>query len=142
MTPDPMPPATSGELERKLGILVWAFVVLAAGIMAVLGLVGVRIAMIVPTFERIFAEMLGDKPLPGMTQGLIELSRLAAGWLLPILALMLPAVGIAFLMAFRTRPVAWMVAVGTIFLQMAVAALVVFALYLPMMSIIVEMNGH
>ena len=32
-------------------------------------------AVIVPRFERIFAEMLGDKPLPKITQVVIAISR-------------------------------------------------------------------
>jgi type IV pilus assembly protein PilC len=42
-------------------------------------------AVIVPRFEKIFAEMLGDKPLPPITQFVIGISRFVQGNLLLIL---------------------------------------------------------
>jgi len=44
-------------------------IVIAVGILVFL------MAVIVPRFERIFAEMLGDKPLPAITQVVINMSR-------------------------------------------------------------------
>lgn len=57
-------------------------IVIAVGILVFL------MAVIVPRFERIFAEMLGDKPLPAITQFVIGISRwVQSQWLVVLIIL-------------------------------------------------------
>src|SRR3982751_1365691 len=65
--------------------------VMALGIMAFL------LVYIVPKFEGIFHDMLGDKPLPGITRVVISISKFVQGhWLVLIGGIILTVVGYNF----------------------------------------------
>lgn len=137
----PVPDPVILELERKLDKLSWAFVGLAGTILLGMAAVDLQIAFIIPKFERIFSEMLGDQPLPLMTQTIIDAGRSGAGLLLPVVSTLVPLGVLTFLVARRTHPLAWFIAVAMVLLQILWAGVAVVSLYLPMVSIITQMNG-
>lgn len=137
----PVPDNGIHELERKLDKLSWAFVGLAGTILLGMAAVDLQVAFIIPKFERIFSEMLGGKPLPLMTQIVIDAGRSGAGLLLPVVSTLVPLGVVTYLVARRGHPVAWLIAVAAVFFQILWAGSAVVSLYLPMMSIITGMNG-
>lgn len=63
------------KAEKLKNRIVAAMVYPVIVIVIAVGILIFLMAVIVPRFERIFAEMLGDKPLPGITQFVINMSR-------------------------------------------------------------------
>lgn len=140
MNPDLPNPALI-ELERKLEKLTWVFVVLAGANLFFLGCACLQVAVMIPKFDRIFAEMLGDAPLPVMTGVVIGASRFGAGMALPVLTLLVPLASFTNLVFRRKQPFAWAVTVATLVLQMLWMVFAVISLYFPILSITAQMNG-
>ncbi len=63
------------KAEKLKNRIVAAMVYPVIVIVIAVGILVFLMAVIVPRFERIFAEMLGDKPLPAITQVVINMSR-------------------------------------------------------------------
>jgi type IV pilus assembly protein PilC len=63
------------KAEKLKNRIVAAMVYPVIVIVIAVGILIFLMAVIVPRFEKIFAEMLGDKPLPGITQFVINVSR-------------------------------------------------------------------
>lgn len=70
--------------NRIVAAMVYPIIVI---VIAVLILVFLMV-IIVPRFEKIFAEMLGDKPLPGITQFVIGISRWIQGHFIMLLIIL------------------------------------------------------
>ena len=70
--------------NRIVAAMVYPIIVIVIAVAILIFLM----AVIVPRFEKIFAEMLGDKPLPGITQFVIGISRFVQdSWLIIAIAL-------------------------------------------------------
>lgn len=68
--------------SRIVSAMVYPIIVIVIAI----GIVAFLMAVIVPRFEKIFQEMLGNKPLPGITQFVIGVSRwVQAQWLIVLI---------------------------------------------------------
>lgn len=128
------------SIERKLDRLVGVLVVLLGALLFLLALGCLQIAWAIPRFARIFTEMLGDKPLPAMTQLVIGLGHLGYGMMLPACSVLLPLAAVVFLVIRRQDSKAWMVAAATVVVLVLWIVMAVAALYLPMIAIITEMN--
>jgi len=128
-------------LERKLKKLTSAFVALGGTLLFILAVTDMQVALIIPEFERIFSEMLGDKPLPLLTQTVIDTKSLGGGLLLPVVIAVVPVGVLIVLITRRTSPLAWAVTVATIFFQGFGAVIALISLYLPLLSIISELNN-
>lgn len=70
--------------NRIIAAMVYPIIVLVIAV----GIVVFLMAVIVPKFEKIFQDMLGDKPLPAITQFVIGVSRwVQAQWLIVLIIL-------------------------------------------------------
>lgn len=127
-------------LEKKLDRLVGLFFVLVGVLLIALAAGCLQVAWMIPRFERVFAEMLGDKPLPLMTQWVIGLGRLGDGFVLAGILIVLLVPAFILLVNRRNDPVAWITAVVTVAILATWALLAVASLTLPMISVITELN--
>lgn len=79
--------------SRVLSAMVYPMIVLTMAV----AIMGFLLVFIVPKFEQIFHDMLGDKPLPGITQFVIGISKFVQGhWLIIIGVLIVVAAGYNF----------------------------------------------
>ncbi len=117
------------------------FVVVGVLLITFFALVSTRIGLIIPKFERIFSDLLGDTPLPGMTQMVIRLPYIFYGLGYPMVTAALPAGAIIFLLRNREKPIAWGITVSMIVFLMVLIFVIPTALFMPMITIITEMNG-
>jgi len=87
------------EKAAKIKNKVIAAMVYPAIVMVMaLGIMTFLLIYIVPKFEGIFHDMLGDKPLPGITRFVISISRFVQGnWLIIFGAIIVAIFGYAFL---------------------------------------------
>ncbi len=112
--------------------------VLVFSLIALLFFLGVACAFstfLIQNFERIFSEMLGDKPLPVLTRLVIDWGRLGIG---APLCLLLPLGAGLFLFFGRVKSIAWWTALAIILFLLCYLLIVNFALYVPMITIITE----
>lgn len=80
------------KAEKLKNRIVAAMVYPVIVIVIAVGILIFLMAVIVPRFERIFAEMLGDKPLPAITQFVINVSR----WIQEKYIIILVILGVAY----------------------------------------------
>lgn len=125
--------ALQTRLNRLENIVMAALIVLLLflGAAAFITTVGIG------NFERIFSEMLGAKPLPILTQWVISWGRFSFG--IPF-SFLLPLGAVVFLFVGKSRSIAWWTALIVILFLCLYLLIVNLALYLPMISIITEMN--
>lgn len=126
------------ELRRRVSFLEGTTLSVILAVLAFFSLMNVHLSLTIPRFERIFAEMLGDKPLPVATQLVLNYGR--SGLALAV-SVLLPLGTAIFLFLKRPGRIPWIFALGTIFFLIIQAIVICVALYLPMLSIISEMNS-
>ena len=118
------------------------FLVLVSLLLVILDGIGTQIVMLIPRFERIFSEMVGDKPLPLLADLVISFGRGFEGYLPFLFSSVLPLLALLFLWLNRNRPVAWILAVGTIVLLTIMIALIAAGLFSPVSSMITEIASQ
>lgn len=111
---------------------------MVACLLVFFALANLTLSFMIARFEVIFAEMLGDLPLPTITQFTIYYGRSGLAQLIPIL---LPLAAFVLLLLKRERGISWSIALCVIFFLTIAAILVTYALFLPMVTIITEMNA-
>ena len=77
--------------NKVRGAMVYPVVVLVLALTILSGLM----IFIIPRFEKIFTDLLGDKPLPGLTRVVISVSEfMRDGWLIIVIAVVVIGVGV------------------------------------------------
>lgn len=127
---------------RKAETLKRLFLVIVSLQLVLFGGVCTEVVVLIPKLERIFSEILGDKPLPLLTESVIRFGRGFEGFLPFLFSTVSPLLTLLFLMLNRNRPVAWILAVGMILLLALFIALISAGLFIPLSSIISAMNSQ
>lgn len=91
----------------------------------------------VPRFEMIFMEMLGDKPLPALTQLLISAHPFSL-----VVPLGLFGSAVFILIQSKKRELPYYVAGSALICLIAICLLTFSGLWAPMLQIITEMNSQ
>ena len=130
------------SLRRKYDVLRRAFVVLGCFLLIFFDLVVSRIVLMIPRFEKIFAEMLNGESLPQLTRLVIQFSRGGGmGSLVALAATTIPTILAMFcILKYRESVISWIITIAVIAYLLFLTVVIPFALYLPMLKIISEMN--
>ncbi len=126
------------ELRRRVSLLESVLLVVVLAVLAFFALMNINLSLAISRFEMIFADMVGDKPLPAATKLVIVYG--SSGLALAVSAL-LPLGTAILLFLKRPKRSPWVFAVGVIILLILQAIVICVALYLPMLTIVTEMNG-
>ena len=129
------------EAERKLAHLQRVFVVFGSTLLILLGAVATGIVFAIPRFEVVFSEMLGDKPLPALTQLSIGLAGLGDGLLLLLLTAALPLATVIHLAIRPGNRSAWWTTLGVGIFLLLFIAVVSMSLALPMIAMLTELGA-
>ncbi|MGY8640911.1 MAG: hypothetical protein ACKVJU_07450 [Verrucomicrobiales bacterium] len=117
------------------------FVVVGVLLVVFFALVSNAVVSLIPQFERIFSDMLGDVPLPQMTQMVLRLPYFFNGLGRFLLTAILPIGAIVFLLLNREKPIAWGITISVIVFLMILIIVIPTAMLMPMMTIITEMDS-
>jgi len=91
------------RLQKKYDSLLWSFTLFVGATLVLFGVLATKIVLLIPYFERIFAEMLDGAVLPLLTVKVIEFSRGAGFGLIPLLCAVVVPAAIALFSAFKFR---------------------------------------
>lgn len=129
--PEPLSPEDTVDV-RQLANAVRAVVF---AVVIGLSLLNVGIAQSIGKFESIFHDMLGGKPLPGLTQLIIE-----GRMVVLLIAGTIPAAALGALLSRRVVPAIYVLS-ATGFIAILEIVVVYLALYLPLIAIIKQMGA-
>jgi len=128
-------------LKSRFAKLQRMFVVVGVLLVVFFALVSNAVVSLIPQFERIFSDMLGDVPLPQMTQMVLRLPYFFNGLGRFLLTAILPIGAIVFLLLNREKPIAWGITISVIVFLMILIIVIPTAMLMPMMTIITEMDS-
>ena len=132
---------TSAELESlkiRLGRKEWVMLYTALSVLVFFSLLALCVQAVVPKFEPIFSEMLGDAPLPGLTRLVFTLSQ---NGIAMILAVLVPLAVAILLILKRNALFPWVITLVAVLLLMFQIIATVAALVIPLSTIMFEMNA-
>lgn len=130
-TIEPPAPATPLDVRRLAGAIRFALVAIIVGI----SYFGVRSSLSIGAFEQVFADMLGARPLPALTQAILGARLLFIGT-----SILVPVAAIGTL--FWTRIVASFYLLGVLSFIAIVEVIVLYhGLSAPLFQIIQGMSG-
>ncbi len=127
------------ELRRRLALLEWVTLAIVLAVLAFFAFVNVNLSFAIDRFDELFSDMLGDKPLPALTKTVIGCGRMG----LPLfVSFFLPFGAAIFLFLQRTKGMPWVVSLCVISYLIIQAIVISVAMYMPMITIITELNGQ
>lgn len=137
-----MPNVSDSEIEYRYGQLQLsyrslhrAFVWLGVFTLLFLGLVASIFVWLVFRAQTVFIELLGDVPLPLFTTGVIDLSQMGGGWLLPM-AIVVPLISALMGLLLRDSPFSWWMTLGVAVYLVMISAIICLAITLPLGNIV------
>lgn len=123
------------ELEERVGQIDFGVRVLGCVILLFATGLALVAVLSVGRIELIFSEMLGDKPLPALTQFVLDFRSILA---VLVFSLFLGATSVG--LGSRSPRTALIVIAAGVFVEIAAWLLISVALYLPMLTITTEMG--
>lgn len=130
------------DLAGRLAQIQRIFLIFSSVVLVLLGAAATSVVSLVPRFEKIFYEMLGDKPLPSMTTLSIRLAESGNGFLSLLFTAVLPlAMVVTLVMHPRKEWVWWSTLCVAVFLLLLVVA-IPLSLSLPLLTIVTEMSSQ
>lgn len=126
------------EMRRRVALLEWVTLAIVLAVLAFFALVNINLSLAISRFERIFADMLGDKPLPVLTTMVFNCGRMGIPL---VVSFFLPFGAAIYLFLQREKGMPWVVSLGIIFYLIIQAIIICWALYLPMVTIMIALNG-
>ncbi len=129
------------ELRRRVAFLQGTTLSVILAVLVFFALVNINLSLAINYFERIFADMLGDKPLPALTDLVITYGS-GSFELALLVSVFLPLGTAIFLFRKRRQKIPWVFAVGVIFYLIVQSIVICVAMYMPMVRIIMEVNGQ
>lgn len=129
------------EAERKLAHLLRLFIAVAAAALVLLAAAAASVVAVVPKFDKVFSDLLGDKPLPAMTELGIALSRFGDGWGFLLFTAVLPLATVVLLVTHPDKRSAWWMTTGVLMFLLLLIVGVSLSLALPLIAITTELGA-
>lgn len=123
------------QLEERVGQIDFGMRVLGCVILLFATALALVASLSVGRIEQIFLEMLGDKPLPGLTQFVMDLRSILT---VLVVSVFLGATSVG--LGSRSPRTAFILIAAGVFVEIAAWLLISVALYLPMLTITTEMG--
>lgn len=137
MNENPAPSAPHADPASEIRSLASGIRAVALVFVLILGYFNVRLAFQIPYFHVIFSDMLGDKPLPGITTLVTQ-----GQFLFLLLAFLIPLAAIAVVAAVRPHKTALYSLAALMVLTFVQMHLVWSALSAPLFTIIRGLSGN
>lgn len=123
------------QLEERVGQIDFGMRVLGCVILLFATALALVASLSVGRIEQIFLEMLGDKPLPGLTQFVMDLRSILT---VLVVSVFLGATSVG--LGSRSPRTAFILIAAGVLVEIAAWLLISVALYLPMLTITTEMG--
>lgn len=140
---DILPTGSPGahEAERKLAHLLRLFVAFATAALVLFAAAATVVVSVVPKFDKVFSDLLGDKPLPAMTQLSIALARLGDGRGFLLFTAVLPLATVVLLATHPGKRSTWWMTTGVLMFLLLLIVGVSLSLALPLIAITTELGA-